>query len=69
MPDTLARAAVQLARFAAPALHRASPIADQWQAHLDAGRIGNPAPAAPETIARREENARLFARLRQGAAA
>lgn len=67
MPDTLARAAVQLARFAAPAPHRASPIADQ--AHLDAGRIGNPAPATPETIARREENARLFARLRTGAAA
>ncbi|MEM9501571.1 MAG: hypothetical protein AAF941_06960 [Pseudomonadota bacterium] len=35
----------------------------QWQAHLDAGRIGNNPPCPPEVAARREANERLFARL------
>lgn len=33
-----------------------------WQAHLDAGRIGSKSQAAPHVIATREANARLFAR-------
>ena len=39
-----------------------SPV-QQWQDHLDAGRIGNNPPCPPDVAARREANERLFARL------
>ncbi|MBX3566118.1 MAG: hypothetical protein KF730_16280 [Sphingomonas sp.] len=67
MPDNpFARAAVRLARFAEPGAPRTSAIADAWQAHRDAGRIGRPVRTKPEIAANRDATARLFARIRRG---
>ena len=69
MPNALARQ--QVARAAAPirgvadhaATHPAPTIADEWQAHVDAGRIGNRPlmpPAIRANLARTDD---LFAAL------
>ena len=36
------------------------PHAREWLAHVEAGRIGNLAPASPEVIARRIKNERVL---------
>ena len=70
MPDTLARAAIRLDRFATPsAPAHALDAAIAWEIHVDAGRIGNVPPPAPETAARRNATAARFAHLRSGGAA
>ena len=65
MPDTPARAIALSRPFDHP--HNRPHDADMgWQSHLAAGRIGGPAPAAPETVARRTAMIALFDGIRRG---
>ena len=69
MPYALARQQVALA--AVPirgvadhaATHPAPTIADEWQAHVDAGRIGNRPPLPPAIRAHFARTEALFAAL------
>lgn len=69
MTNALARQQVALA--AAPirsvadhaATHPAPTIADEWQAHVDAGRIGNRPPMPPVIRANLARTEALFAAL------
>ena len=64
MPDSLSRAAIPLSRFANPGPASATQISDEWQSHVHAGRIGNPAPVTAETLACRAAMVALFDRIR-----
>ena len=69
MPNALARQ--QVARATAhsrrvadhAATHPAPTIADEWQAHVDAGRIGNRPPMPPAIRANLARTETLFAAL------
>lgn len=64
MPNPLARHHVALASaFARGPADHAVDIAAEWQAHVDAGRIGNRSPMPPEIQARIVQTEALFARL------
>ena len=69
MPNALARQ--QVARAAPPirgvadhaATHPAPTITTEWQAHVDAGRIGNRLPRCPEIRENLARTDALFASL------
>lgn len=69
MPNALARQQVALAAAPIPgvadyaATHPAPTIADEWQAHVDAGRIGNRPPMPPAIRANLARTEPLFAAL------
>ena len=69
MPDRSARAAIPPARAIDHPYNQPAGAHAAWQAHLDAGRIGNPVVPAPETVARRDAMIALFDGIRPGPAA
>jgi|GEM_PF-4740806 len=75
MPNALARQQVALAATHSrgvadhAANHPTPTIADEWQAHVDAGRIGNRPPMPPAIRANLTRTEALFAALGAGHAA